>query len=270
MPSFPSMFVSHGAPTFALEPGLAGANLEALGRALGNPRAVVIISPHWMTEGVAITSALQPRTIHDFGGFDAALYEIAYPAQGHPLLAEKIASDFRNAGWLTSLDPARGLDHGAWVPLLHMFPLADIPVIQVSLPRSLDPASALRLGAALAPLGRDGVLVIGSGSLTHNLREFRQGARTDAPYVREFSAWIREAVKAGDEERLVGALRIAPHAQRAHPTTEHFLPLLVALGAAEDPLPATVIDGGVEHGVLSMDAFVFGRELLLEPESATT
>jgi 4,5-DOPA dioxygenase extradiol len=270
MQSFPSVFVSHGAPTFAVEPGLAGARLGALGRALGKPRAVVMISPHWMTAGVVVTSALQPRTIHDFGGFDSALYEIEYPARGDPLLADRIAGDLRNAAWEASVDPARGLDHGAWVPLLHMFPLADVPVVQVSMPRSLDPRSALRLGRALALLADDGVLVIGSGSLTHNLREFRQGTTTEAPYAREFSEWIRQAVKTGDTEGLVAALRIAPHAQRAHPTPEHFLPLLVALGAAHQVLPATVLDGGIEHGVLSMDSFVFGRAMTLEAERVMT
>lgn len=270
MQGFPSVFVSHGAPTFALEPGMAGAKLGALGRALGKPRAVVIVSPHWMTEGVAVTSAQQLRTVHDFGGFDSALYEIEYPAQGDPVLAERIVNELRNGGWQASLDPSRGLNHGAWVPLLHMFPRADVPVVQVSMPRSLDAESALRLGRALAPLGDDAVLVIGSGSLTHNLREFRQGTTSEAPYAREFSGWIRQAVKTGDAERLASALRIAPYAQRAHPTSEHFLPLLVAVGAARDLLPSTVLDGGIEHGVLSMDSFVFGRAITLESERPTT
>jgi 4,5-DOPA dioxygenase extradiol len=270
MQTFPSVFISHGAPTFALEPGMAGANLGALGRALGKPRAVVIVSPHWMTAGVAVTSAEQQRTIHDFGGFDPALYEIEYPAQGDPLLAERIANELRNGGWQASLDPSHGLDHGAWIPLLHMFPRADVPVLQVSMPQSLDPESALRLGRALAPLKDDGVLLIGSGSLTHNLREFRQGARSESPYAREFSEWIRQAVNAGDTERLVDALRSAPHAQRAHPTSEHFLPLLVAVGAATLSLPVTVLDGGIEHGVLSMDSFVFGRAMTLEIEGEAT
>jgi 4,5-DOPA dioxygenase extradiol len=270
MPTFPSVFVSHGAPTFALEPGMAGANLGALGRVLGKPRAVVIVSPHWMTAGVTVTSVRQLGTIHDFGGFDPALYEITYPAQGDPLLAERIANLLRDGGWDAVLDPSRGLDHGAWVPLLHMFPQADVPVIQVSMPRSLDSKSALRLGQTLAPLRNDGVLIIGSGSLTHNLREFRPGVKSEASYAREFSEWIRQAVTAGDTDRLVNALELAPHAQRAHPTTEHFLPLLVAVGAAGQMLPATVLDGGIEHGVLSMDSFVFGQALELETESASS
>ncbi len=270
MQRIPSVFVSHGAPTFALEPGMAGAQLGALGRALGKPRAVVIVSPHWMTAGVVVTSAQQLRTIHDFGGFDPALYEIEYPAQGAPAPAERIGNELRKGGWEASADPSRGLDHGAWVPLLHMYPQADVPVVQVSMPRSLDPESAFRLGRTLASLGDDGVLVIGSGSLTHNLREFRQGTTPVASYAREFSEWIRQAVNAGDTDRLVGALRLAPHAQRAHPTSEHFLPLLIALGAARDFLPATVLDGGIAHGVLSMDSFVFGRAMTLETEGETT
>jgi len=268
MQRLPSLFVSHGAPTFALEPGLAGANLMALGSALGKPRAVAVVSPHWMTAGVAVTAALRPRTIHDFGGFDPALYEIEYPARGDPELAGAIVAKLRTAGWDASLDDSRGLDHGAWVPLLHLFPQADVPVVQVSLPRDLDAPSALQLGRALASLGDEGVLVIGSGSLTHNLYEFRQGATAPAAYAREFAHWIREAVLAGDAARLGSALREAPHAARAHPTAEHFLPLLVAVGAARDVLAATVIDGGIQNAVLAMDSYVFGRAMALEPQGA--
>ncbi|MRD46643.1 dioxygenase [Caenimonas koreensis DSM 17982] len=266
MQVFPSVFVSHGAPTFAIEPGIAGPKLAALGRALGKPRAVVVVSPHWMTAGVSVTSVQQPETVHDFGGFPAALYDIEYPAKGAPELASLIVDRFKRAGWNASLDATRGLDHGAWVPLLHMFPHADIPVLQVSMPRSLDSQSALRLGQALAWLGEEGVLVIGSGSLTHNLYEFRQGTTREEPYAREFAQWIRTAVQGGDAARLVGALRDAPHAARAHPTAEHFLPLLVAAGAAPQALPVTVLEGGIEHGVLSMDSFVFGRAVILEAE----
>jgi 4,5-DOPA dioxygenase extradiol len=270
MKHFAPLFVSHGAPTFALEPGLAGAQLRALGRALGRPRAVVVVSAHWRTAGVLVTSAQQPRTIHDFGGFAAELYDITYPAKGDPVLAGRIADMLRIAGWQASLDSSRGLDHGAWVPLLHLFPDADIPVVQVSMPRSLEPESALRLGRALAPLASQGVLVVGSGSLTHNLYEFQHEATGEAPYAREFTQWIRSAVQTGDTLRLVSALHDAPHAARAHPTSEHFLPLLVALGAAEEPLPATVLDGGIEHGVLSMESYVFGRALMLEVQGVTS
>lgn len=261
MDRLPSLFVSHGAPTFAACPGVAGRLLGALGRALDKPRAVVIVSPHWTTRAVAVTAAAQLPTIHDFGGFARALYEIRYPAEGDPAVAARAAQLLRAAGWDVTLDPARGLDHGAWVPLLHLYPDADVPVVQVSMPAALDPQSAHAFGQALAPLAREGVLVVGSGSLTHNLHEFRTGDVAEAQYAREFAAWMRDAVTSGDRARLVGALELAPHATRAHPTTEHFLPLLVALGAASEALPATVLDGGIEHGVLAMDSYVFGRAL---------
>jgi len=263
--ALPALFLSHGAPTFALAPGRSGAQLAALGRQLDRPRAIVVVSPHWMTRGVRVTGALQPETLHDFGGFDPRLDDLVYPAPGDPVLARRVAGLLTEAGWPAQVDPERGLDHGAWVPLLHLFPDAGVPVLQVSMPADLDSPSAYRLGQALAPLAREGVLVVGSGSLTHNLYEFRMGSTAPADYAREFTHWIREAVQSGDTERLVGALERAPHARRAHPTSEHFLPLLVALGAAPEERPATVLDGGIEHEVLAMESYVFGREVALEP-----
>jgi 4,5-DOPA dioxygenase extradiol len=262
--TMPSLFISHGAPTFANDPGLAGAQLRALGRMLERPRAIVIVSPHWMTPTVQITAASHPETIHDFGGFPRELYEIRYPAPGAPDLATHVQQALRSQGVDASLDAQRGLDHGAWVPLLHLYPDADIPVVQVSLPIEADEAKALQLGRALASLADEGVLVIGSGSLTHNLYEFRMGDVQEAAYAQEFRDWIREAVLAGDVDRLAQALRRAPHALRAHPTTEHYLPLLVAAGAALNPTPATVLDGGIRHGVLAMESYVFGRSVPLE------
>lgn len=264
----PSLFISHGAPTFAIEPGRAGAQLGALGRQLERPRAIVVVSPHWITRGVQVTGATSPETIHDFGGFDAKLYDITYPAPGDPALARRVAALLSVAGWSAAVDPQRGLDHGAWVPLLHLFPQADIPVLQVSMPVDLDERRSYALGRALAPLAAEGVLVIGSGSLTHNLYEFRIGAAGEAAYAREFTQWVRAAVRAGDATRLVDALGQAPHAQRAHPTPEHFLPLAVALGAAPQALPATVLDGGIVHGVLAMESYVFGREIALDLQEA--
>jgi 4,5-DOPA dioxygenase extradiol len=258
MSRLPSLFVSHGAPTFALEPGLAGQQLTALGAALPRPAAVLVVSPHWMTSSPRVGIAAQPQTIHDFGGFEPALYRIDYPAPGHPRLAHKAVDTLNAAGWTAQADERRGLDHGAWVPMLHLFPQADMPVFQVSLPSRLDVASAWAFGAALAPLADEGVLIVGSGSLTHNLGEFRAGAGSDEPYAAEFATWVRDAVVQGDSARLRQTLVLAPHAQRAHPTTEHFWPLLVAAGAAAAALPATVIDGGITHGVLSMDSFLFG------------
>jgi 4,5-DOPA dioxygenase extradiol len=265
---FPSLFISHGAPTFAIEPGLAGAQLRALGRALGKPKAVVIVSPHWMTRGVEVGAAPRPETIHDFGGFPRALYALQYPAPGAPELASHVQQLLRSSGIAAKLEPQRGLDHGAWVPLMHLYPEADVPVVQVSLPLVTDAAGAFALGRALAPLAAEGVLVVGSGSLTHNLYEFRVGDAAEAPYAREFSAWIRQAVESGDVQRLQQALELAPHAERAHPTTEHFLPLLVAAGAATQATPATVLDGGIRHGVLAMESYVFGQRIALQTQEA--
>jgi 4,5-DOPA dioxygenase extradiol len=216
-----------------------------------------------MTRGVRVTGAARPATVHDFGGFDPKLYEIAYPAPGDPALAHDIAARLTEAGWPAGVDSARGLDHGAWVPLLHLAPRAEVPVLQVSMPVDLDERGAYALGRALATLGEEGVLVIGSGSLTHNLYEFSIGARTEAAYAREFTHWVRGAVRAGDTGRLVDVLAQAPHARRAHPTPEHLLPLAVAVGAASQVLPTTVLDGGIEHGVLAMESYVFGREVAL-------
>jgi 4,5-DOPA dioxygenase extradiol len=255
----PSVFVSHGAPTFALEPGLAGPQLTQLGRSLaGLTRAVLVVSPHWMTRDVAVSTTAAPQTVHDFGGFPSALYRMQYPAPGHPELAQAAADLLAAAGHRVTLDAQRGLDHGAWVPLLHMFPAADLPVFQVSMPASLDSEAAWELGATLAPLANRGVLIVGSGSLTHNLYEFRQGHGHDEAYATEFVHWIRSAVLTHDRDSLVHALARAPHAARAHPSADHFLPLLVAAGAGAVGAPVTVLPGGITHGVLSMESYQFG------------
>jgi 4,5-DOPA dioxygenase extradiol len=255
---FPTLFVSHGAPTWALEPGRAGELVAELGRTLPKPQAVLVVSPHWMTRGIAVSAAERPRTIHDFGGFPQALYRLRYDAPGHPSLAARVANALAAAGFPASLDAAQGFDHGAWVPLRHLYPAADVPAFQVSMPVGLDSASAWRLGEALAPLTREGVLVVGSGSLTHNLREFQSGMATPAPYATAFVEWVREAVLARDGARLRDTLRAAPQAARAHPTPEHFLPLLVAAGASDLSAPARVLDGGMTYGVISMESYVFG------------
>ncbi len=258
----PSLFISHGAPTFALEPGRAGPALTALGRSLPRPRAVLVVSPHWMTPTPRVGTVARPETVHDFGGFPAALYRLQYAVDGAPDVAQRALDLLAAAGWSPRADEHRGLDHGAWVPLMHLFPDADVPVFQVSLPARLDSAGAWALGQALAPLADEGVLIVGSGSLTHNLYEFSPGDTQEAAYAREFSDWVREAVLGRDDARLQRTLETAPHAQRAHPTTEHFLPLLVAAGAAAPQRAVTVIEGGIEHGVLAMDGYVFGA---LEP-----
>ena len=257
MTTAPALFISHGSPMFALEPGLLGPNLRAVGQSLRGITAVLVVSPHWQTRGVRVGSSSAPDTIHDFGGFPAPLYQLQYPAPGAPALAQDAARLLAQAGFDVALDAQRGLDHGAWVPLRYLFPQADMPVFQVSLPHDIDAAGALRLGQALAPLRARGVLVIGSGSLTHNLYEFRQHIR-DPEYAQQFADWVRVAVTAGDVEALVDYRRRAPHAQRAHPSEEHYLPLLVAAGAGSGTDAVRLVEGGMTHGVLSLYSFAFG------------
>ncbi|GLS15105.1 dioxygenase family protein [Hydrogenophaga electricum] len=258
MNRLPTLFISHGAPTFALEPGIAGPALTALGTELPRPKAVLVVSPHWMTTGPVVSASPAPETIHDFGGFDPALYRLRYPAAGAPALAERTAALLEAAGWPARVHPGRGLDHGAWVPMLHLYTQADVPVFQVSLPVRLTGESAYALGQALAPLADEGVLIVGSGSLTHNLYEVAWHETTTAAYAREFSDWIRDAVLHGRHAALRNAIDEAPSGHRAHPTPEHYWPLVVAAGAAGADVPTRVIEGGIEHGVLAMDGYVFG------------
>jgi 4,5-DOPA dioxygenase extradiol len=177
------------------------------------------------------------------------------------VLARRTIEVLAKAGWPAQADEFRGLDHGAWVPLLHLFPAAKVPVFQVSLPSSFDADRAWGLGKALAPLAEEGVFIVGSGSLTHNLHEFFAGNGQDQAYVSKFAAWVRNAVESGDHARLCRTLLDAPFAQRAHPTPEHFLPLLVAAGAADMAARVNVIEGGIDHGILAMDSYVFWEKL---------
>ena len=263
----PVLFVSHGAPTFALQPGVAGRQLSALGLVLTKPEAVLVISPHWRSHGLRIAHTAQPRTIHDFGGFPEALYHLKYPAPGAPEWAERTAKLLQVAGYEVQLDKDQGLDHGAWVPLRYLFPKADTPVFQLSMPYDLNCKSSLALGHSLSCLANEGVLIIGSGSLTHNLHEFQMtesvhgqscGFQPVSAYVNEFVEWVRNHVINGDHDQLVQTLESAPHGKRAHPSPEHFLPLLVAVGAAGKEASVTVLDGGVTHAVLSMESYAFG------------
>lgn len=254
----PVLFISHGAPTFAIEPGKLGPLLHAVGTRLTGVRAVLVVSPHWQTREVQVMATAQPETVHDFGGFPASLYELHYPASGAPQWATQTAELLKQAGFATHLDAQRGLDHGAWVPLLHLLPQAQLPVFQVSLPYSLNTAQAVALGSALAPLREQGVMIIGSGSMTHNLGEFHPAVIQPAAYVQEFSAWVRTAVRAHAVNAVVQYRAEAPHAVRAHPTEEHFLPLLVALGATQEGEGVQWLDGGIEYGMLNMDSYAWG------------
>lgn len=258
MTKAPVMFISHGAPTFAIEPGELGPRLRAMGEQLTNLKAVLVVSPHWQTRNVTVMTSAQPETIHDFGGFPRALYSLQYPAAGQPEVAREAARLLADAGFDVDFDGQRGLDHGAWVPLYHLLPQANVPVFQVSMPATLNTAQAVNLGRALAPLREQGVMIIGSGSMTHNLYEFRQSGTRPEAYAQEFAAWVRAAVLANALAPLVAYRAEAPHAERAHPSEEHFLPLLVALGAQAESDALQVIEGGITHAVLSMESYAWG------------
>ena len=259
MTTLPTVFASHGAPTLAIEPGATGPALSTLGRELSRPKAILMVSAHWETARPAASTARQPETIHDFGGFPQALYQLQYSAPGAPELAARVKGLLDAAGFSTALDPQRGLDHGAWVPLRYLYPDADVPVTQLSIQSQLGPQHHYRLGEALRPLAREGVLVIGSGSLTHNLYELRLrgGPVETAPYAREFQQWVYDKAVANDVEALPNYRRLTPHAERAHPTEEHFLPFFVALGASDGARSARRINDEMTYGALAMDAYVF-------------
>lgn len=255
----PALYVSHGAPLFALDAGETGPALTRWGQCLRAQfpalRGVVVMSPHWMARTAQVMTGPQPATWHDFGGFPPALYQLQYPAPGAPALAQEVLTMLQAAGLAAQGDAQRPFDHGAWVPLMHLFPEADLPVVQVALPVGAGPAEVYAMGAALRGLRSQGVLVMGSGSMTHNLADFFGGAREPAPYVLEFSRWIESALERGDLNALLNYRSLAPHAERAHPTEDHFLPLFFALGAAGDDLHANYLSREVVYSMLAMDAF---------------
>ena len=256
----PALFISHGSPMLALTDSPARRFLERLGKTLPRPKAILVASAHWESNGApAVSLAERPKTIHDFGGFPPALFAIDYPAPGAPELAGRAAELLAQAGYAVDRSPDRGLDHGAWVPLRLMYPEADIPVTQLSILRGATPAEHENMGRALAALREEGVLVVGSGSLTHNLYEFR-GQGVDAPvpsWVSEFGTWMHAMLQDQQREALLDYRRRAPYAERNHPTEEHLLPLYVAMGAVGAAPNAERIHASYEYGVLAMDVYAF-------------
>lgn len=260
MTTMPALFVSHGAPTLVLDDVPARAFLARVGGDLGRPSAIVVVSAHYEASGVRVDRSARPRTIHDFRGFPPALYEIEYPAPGDPALADEIVALARSAGLAAEADTGWGLDHGAWVPLSLMYPDAGIPVVAVSVDPGAGPGHHHRLGMALAPLRDRGVLVLGSGSFTHNLHEiprpFRQ-VDTPAPdWVQAFADWAAAAIVEGRTDDLLDYRRIAPHGVRNHPTEEHLLPLFAAIGAGGGA--GRRLHDSTTFAVLRMDAYAFG------------
>jgi 4,5-DOPA dioxygenase extradiol len=233
--------------------------LAGLGAALPRPKAVLAVSAHWESVTPAVGAAVQPQTIHDFYGFPEPLYRLHYRAPGAPELAARVAAALESAGLRCEIDPQRGLDHGAWVPLMLMYPDATIPVTQLSLQPALGPAHHYRLGQALRPLRAEGVLLLGSGGLTHNLAAFRGHTPGDPTpdWVSQFRDWTAAALEAGREQDVIEYRSRAPHGARNHPSEEHYLPLLVAGGARTPGRPGRRIHTSTTYGVLAMDAYAF-------------
>lgn len=247
----PSLFISHGSPMLALQPGASGPALKTLAATLPRPAAIVVVSAHWESDELQVSSAAQPQTWHDFRGFPPALYAVSYPAPGAPALASRIA-DLLQA----RLDAQRPFDHGTWVPLSLMYPDADIPVVQVSLPSRLGPAMQLQVGQTLAALRAQGVLLIGSGSITHNLGEldWQAGPEVIEPWALTFRDWVVERLQANDQAALLDYRKQAPFAARNHPSDEHLLPLFFALGAGDR---FGIVHQGFTLGALGMDIYRF-------------
>ncbi len=258
----PTIFVTHGAPTLILDDCPARDFLGALGAKLPRPQAVLCVSAHWEASRAVVSAAPRPETIHDFYGFPPALYEQRYPAPGAPALAGRVAGLLHKAGISCVVDPLRGFDHGAWVPLKLMYPGHDIPALQLSVQSPLGPEHHIALGQALAPLREEGVLILGSGSATHNLADFRGGRSLDAPprpYVKPFDDWLVKTVEAGDAAALADYRR-APEGARNHPSPEHFLPIFVPFGAAvaAGEGRGTTLHRSVTYGIIAMTAFAWG------------
>ncbi|HEY2093159.1 MAG TPA: class III extradiol ring-cleavage dioxygenase [Thermoanaerobaculia bacterium] len=250
----PAVFVAHGAPSLALQDDAVTRALRTFGETLDGARAIAVVSAHWETRaGVRVNAVAKPEVIYDFGGFAPELYTMRYDAPGDPELAREIATMIG-----ASLETERGWDHGLWVPLTHIRPRADIPVVEISLPAPSRGDDLLRLGAALAPLRDRGIVVMGTGGIVHNLRRINF-AGVNAPaeeWAREFDTWVAERIEARDYAALA-RYQEAPNARDAVPTPEHYEPILVAAGAAGDDTPRTIVDA-FHYGTLSMRSIAFG------------
>lgn len=258
MTRLPAVFLSHGSPNLPFETHAAVPFLQGLGRRLPKPRALALISAHWTTCVPTVTTTARPATIHDFAGFGDRLYRIQYPAPGAPEVACRTFDLLRQALPAACQNPQRGLDHGAWIPLLLMYPEADTPCFQISLQPRLGTEGAYALGAALAPLREEGVLLLGSGSIVHNLRELAFEEPNPPAWAMAFEDWIASRLAAQDLASLIHYRALAPAAERALPTEEHLLPLLAIHGASQGETLKPLFRG-FAHGSLSMSAFAFGE-----------
>ncbi|PVM82126.1 DODA-type extradiol aromatic ring-opening family dioxygenase [Caulobacter endophyticus] len=259
----PSLFVSHGAPTLPMTDAPAKTFLEGLaGHLPQRPKAILVISAHWETAVPTVNAVDANETIHDFGGFPRALYELQYAAPGSQALAQRVGALLSAQGLACAQDTRRGLDHGAWTPLLLAFPDADIPVVQLSVQSGFGPAYHLALGRTLQPLREEGVLILGSGSFTHDLSQFRHYRQAvghaEPEWVSAFADWFDLALSQNRTSDLLDYRRLAPFATRNHPTEEHLLPLYVALGAGGADPRVERLHASTTHGVLRMDVYSFG------------
>lgn len=254
-----TLFLSHGSPMLALEDAPTTRFMRNVSSAFSRPKAILVASAHWESKEPMITGAQRPVTIHDFYGFPPELYALRYPAQGNPELAARVKALLSKASFNAEIDNKRGLDHGVWNPLLLMYPAADIPVVELSVQPTRDANWHYSIGAALAPLRDEQVLIVGSGNLTHNLREAFHGHYEKVPtWVSDFARWVAEKIAEKDHESLLDWQTLAPHAKQNHPTVEHFLPFFVALGAAGKSAIARRLHQETDMGVLAMDAYGFG------------
>jgi 4,5-DOPA dioxygenase extradiol len=258
-PPLPSLFLSHGAPTLPLTDTPARTFLKELGGRLPQPKAILVVSAHWETDVPTVSAAPWNETIHDFYGFPQPLYELRYPAPGSPQIAARVADLLKAAGLPAKIDQRRGLDHGAWVPLLLIYPGAEIPVLQISIQPERGPEHHFKVGRALAALRDEGVLIIGSGSFTHDLSEFRgHGPNDPAPsWVNDFADWFDAALQEQRLPDLLAYRRLAPFAAKNHPTEEHILPLYAAIGAAGEHAVSDHLHASATYGILRMDVYAF-------------
>lgn len=254
----PSLFIAHGAPTLAIETNGYTEFLKQLSGELPRPKAVVIFSAHWETPVQAVSHVQTHETIHDFYGFPEEMYRIQYPARGDYELADRVQALLTAEGIASVTDAQRGLDHGAWVVLRMLYPEADIPVVGLSVNPQLSPEEQYRIGQALAPLRQEDVLIIGSGGTVHNLRRINWQANRADDWAVGFDDWLAERLDKWDTGQLFQYETLAPHAREAVPRNEHFIPLLYAMGAADDDRQARLLYREYQFGSLSLVAWQFG------------
>lgn len=260
--ALPAFYISHGSPRLIIEDSASRDFMMGFAKTLPKPRAIVIASAHFGTSRPAVLGEANPGMIYDFGGMPQ-LRKLVYPAPGDPQIAVKVAGLWQAAGFAPAVVTGYGYDHGTWVPLMLLYPEADIPVVVISVQPELGPAHHIAIGKALASLRDENILVIGSGSLTHNLHEFYSSELPpDAPakpWVAEFTGWVHDKIEAGATDDLVNYRQLAPHAVDNHPTDEHLMPLFIAIGAGGNGgSKGRRIHSSTRSGVISMDTYAFG------------